>query len=100
MSELTLWIDKLNGMTTEDIRQLMRDEGVTGHCEYGEDCPLAVFLRRKGVKHPSVGHEDTLDFAPDEYLTVKHSDSLSQFVRNFDNREYPELIDTDRRASW
>jgi hypothetical protein len=93
MSELTLWIEKLNGMTVRDIHALMVAEGVRGKECGAYTCVIAEFLRRKVRRIIAVGPSMSQDFTNSTRQTFfSHSDELNEFITAFDNGEYPELV--------
>jgi hypothetical protein len=94
VSELKPWIDKLNGMSTQDIYDLMVAEEIQGFCGDPERCVLAEFLRRHGVNLVTVSTDNTIDFAPgfiDDPAEADHDESLIKFIINFDENRYPAL---------
>jgi hypothetical protein len=98
VSELRPWIEKLNGLTVVEIRDLLVDEGVKGHRDDDNDCPLATFLRAKGVEQPSVTVYNTIDLSTvsiddnEDELSVDHGESVSEFISRFDAGEFAELL--------
>lgn len=92
MSELEAWIDKLNHMSTEDIRKLLVAEGIQGKQQEASNCPLARFLKSKGAGDIAVTHAGV--FYMDVDVTgPQHvwSESVSNFVIRFDGGEFPQL---------
>lgn len=96
MNALTTWIDKLNVLSTTEIRDFLVRENALGVTEDADSCPLANFLRAQGVEHPSVASCNTVDFADSDVRSfAEHSESLSTFIRAFDQGEFPELVARD-----
>lgn len=88
MSELEAWSDKLNAMTTEEIRELMVVEKVKGKRDSTSRCVLSEFLTIK------VGERVTVDGIRFETDSEQHDNmqSVYEFVEYFDDGCYPELV--------
>lgn len=99
MNALTTWIDKLNVLSTTEIRDFLVRENALGATDDAESCPLANFLRAQGVERPNVVPCNTVDFTTcadsDVRSFAEHSESLSTFIRAFDQGEFPELVARD-----
>lgn len=103
MSDVQAWMDKLGGMQPEEIRKLMQDEGIKGQRILSRSCPIANFLKAKTGQHASIGFGS---YAIVTYKSVPtrpsctywimddpkpNPQSVTEFVVNFDNDQYPEL---------
>jgi hypothetical protein len=119
MSEIALWVDKLNTMQPDDIRSLMQAEGITGYIGHASECVIANFLKTKGklsfgisvspmfiawvelelrAVPVSLSLLDTDTEITFEQVTrwqdhvVRPSENLGNFIARFDGSCYPELV--------
>lgn len=94
MSEARVWMDKLNGMTAEGIRNLMAAEGIKGTPRDPQLCAIAQLLRAKdkSITHVRVGGGGvTVLYNGVRELFLVDRD-VCEFVARFDYGHYPELI--------
>lgn len=93
MSETRKWIDKLNTMSTAEIRALMAAEGIKGYRSDSHNCVIAQFLKAKDEKLTDLCvSAGGIDFYSDGQLTTAlPSYSLRTFIGLFDCGYYPEL---------
>jgi len=86
MSELEMWLDKLQHMPAEDIKQMLIEEECQGERGWSYKCPLANFFKKYGLEvHVGFNFSAFENDSYDNPFTVK------RFVENFDNGKYPEL---------
>lgn len=75
--------------TADEIATFLEDEGIKGIIRGSSSCPLANFFSKRGFdaavcrEHIYISGQNT--FA--------NTDALHNFVYNFDNGDYPQLID-------
>jgi hypothetical protein len=75
------------GSTTQKIRIKLVNLQFTGHPGAADRCPIANYLRSKFSDSVSVkAHSILVDG-----VTVNTTEAVKEFIRKFDNREYPEL---------
>lgn len=87
MSEFRAWVDKLDHMTPEEIRDFLVDRQVRGARNKAYACPIARFLANE-LKE-SVGVDVfSIDTATDSAET---SESVKAFIHHFDDGGWPEL---------
>ena len=93
MSDLQAWIDKLGAMSTEDIRELMQQEGIKGLPCHAMACPIARFLRSKVDQDIRVSNYRIYAHEGIAYTwNTKTPQTVREFVSRFDNTVYPELV--------
>lgn len=93
-------IGELQALGSADaIADLMRSEGIKGHCQRANECALAQYLVAKTGLTASVGLSSAFLFEsnPTAYLgmgTIHFSEDtpVGQFIRAFDSRKYTDLI--------
>lgn len=106
MIEVSVLVDKLNGMRWQDIVTLLGTAGVTGVREEEDMCALANWLRRESGLRVSVGipfrdeqsfqrygvgiQEDEEEETYSAYYALE--DEVMYFIRKFDEGEFPELV--------
>lgn len=90
LNEMEAWANKLNSMTLEEIRELMQAEQCTGLPQLADRCVLSNFLTKKTGDRVSVaGHY--YNASHNHHIDV--SDTVQEFVYQFDNYKYPELVE-------
>jgi hypothetical protein len=92
MSDLAAWVDKLGAMSSQEIRTLLRDEGIKGFAQLSARCPLANFLVAKCGGTIYVGHHTIGRYSGVTSETIDTPNTVSEFVGNVDYYAYPELI--------
>lgn len=92
-------IGELQALGSADaIADVMRSEGIKGHCQRANECALAQYLVAKTGLTASVGLSSAFLFESDRpYMAMGtiHFGELTpvgQFVRAFDARKYTDLI--------
>lgn len=102
-SDVAAWAEKLNAMTADEIAALLREENVTGAQTSTAECPIAMFLRRKGkVRHIMVtgGLVEWAEIVTDastgaipylEYGRRLTPGGIREFVIRFDNGAFSDL---------
>jgi hypothetical protein len=90
MNDLPAWINKLNSMTSTEIAELMRIEGVKATPGDGCICAMTMFLEIK---------TGLVLITSDRYVTNCNGNKKYQFdqgpiefIFNFDDCKYPDLI--------
>lgn len=93
MSEIRKWIEKLNQMSSADIRKLMADEGIRGYRSNSSRCVIALFLRSKDstIQDLSITPSAICYVAGSEHADVVCSESLRKFIVHFDYGWFSEL---------
>lgn len=99
MDELHAWIDKLSAMSPSDIRDLLKEEGVTGQPCNSRKCPLSNFLKRKcgGNVQVSYSYVSQCNCPDHDVHTVTRQETprgIERFIEAFDRLDYPELLDS------
>lgn len=95
--DLQVLIDKLGGMTPEEIRAHLRQEGIQGRVSLAGSCPLANYLTVELGAAVYVARnwvcdvEHVLSDSRDPYYAIP--DSMTQFTILFDDGLYPELVE-------
>lgn len=102
-SEVTQWIQRLEGMTAEEIAGLLRREKVTGRYSSAARCPIANFLRSKGAVADMAVYGGLVEWTelvvgPDGNPKVEHGSFLTpagicEFVSRFDAGMFADLIE-------
>lgn len=90
-------IEELGTKTPEEIATLFRGLGITGYRVSAEMCPTAQYLRKQvgnGVKCIRVAsNQIEICETTCSHITIfPMPPSLRQFIRDFDNSEFPDLI--------
>lgn len=80
-------MDRLGGMSSDEIRDWCVREGIKGNKRHCCACPLAKLLGRMTGELVQVDNRDVT--CPT--VRVALPASARQFVRNFDRGQYPEL---------
>jgi hypothetical protein len=84
------WLLEGLGGTSMDVADSLRGLGVTGERNCTSACPLAEYLRARGVPAPAVETADA--FFDDWARRVDLPEPCRVFVEDFDAGHYPELI--------
>lgn len=107
MIELSVLVDKLNGMTCDEIRAYMVAEQVTGCMQEENYCVLANWLRRESGRRVAVGVHIRPPVKPitESFMGIALfnedqsyaaglpiSDEVTNFIKRFDNNWYPTLV--------
>ncbi len=108
MIEVSVLVDKLNGMTCDEIYEYLKLQGVQGEVQSETSCVLAQWLRREsgvdvavGVHQQVYGHarfgvvvyEGENFFLNGTYGDFYQLDPGPQaFIGAFDNEMFPELV--------
>jgi hypothetical protein len=108
--EVSVLVDKLNSMQSSEIADLMKQAGVRGEVQVETACVLANWIRRESGKEVAVGvhrrdgeqmvfgvvnYEGDYDFflgqQYEEFYPLEPGPQ--NFIGEFDNHRYPELIE-------
>lgn len=107
MIELSVLVDKLNGMTCDEIRAHMVAEQVTGAMQEENSCVLANWLRRESGRWVAVGVHIRPPSKPisESFMGIAvfredHcyetglplSKGTVDFIKRFDDNWYPTLV--------
>ena len=86
------------GNTCGAVAQTLRDLGIKGVPTYPGMCPIARYLAAQPVGHPlhyigTSTYDTVIYFYPaDPYgLIIEHPLPVQQFIRAFDDGDYPDL---------
>jgi hypothetical protein len=85
------------GETSDQVCRSLKERGIKGDMWCGSSCPIANYLRKETGVLVSVNTRQVSIFDPrnkshEHYLDQELPAAISAFIRNFDNRAYPELI--------
>lgn len=94
------YYNKLKDMTsTEELRGFFSRENIRGIPHQAGGCVVAAYLSREVGYHVTVdGLGNLLAYEPGKFVynsLLTPSVVLSDFVRAFDQLEYPDLVDSD-----
>lgn len=79
------------GTTSDEVAQSLIDLGITGRVGFSQRCPIANYLAdHLDGQRPSV---DCHGILFNDGSSVENPPSVTQFVWDFDNGYYRELID-------
>lgn len=95
----------LNQMKAQEIADYLRSYGVVGNFNNIMDCPISVWLRLEipwieiaivGTTQSSIYPVGGVTEGPGTSTAVSMTefDNVLEFIANFDDKKYPELIDT------
>jgi hypothetical protein len=105
--EVSVLIDKLNGMSADDIWRYMAAEKVRGDTQIDTSCVLANWIRRESGEYVAVGvHSESGDgkavmgirkIEPEEpdlhlFEFFPLNAEVGRFISEFDNGRYPDLV--------
>jgi hypothetical protein len=95
------------GKTPKEIYQALRTAGITGNMSMCSCCPIHNYLEKKGLLpgKPSDDSDDcvgwfNLIFPYDrmEDGTTKGLEAVGEFISNFDDKLYPDLISVEDKV--
>ena len=80
--------------TADGIADRMRALGIKGKRHYITCCPLATFLRDKGIRGAVIDGMEASIRGVDDFTPL--TGSQAEFVRRFDAGVYLDLVEVDR----
>lgn len=108
MIEVSVLVDKLNGMKCDEIAQYLKEQEVVGYSQDETHCPIANWIRRESGKRVAVGvwhqvadGERTFMVAEIDDCYYEDGAMLAQypiaegpqnFIGAFDNGRFEELL--------
>lgn len=97
-TKLNAELDALTALgSPDDIAAKLEAEGIKGHCNTVNSCPLANYVAKKldcDISKGAFVQVDGLNIAVARIVYVKSSLSniLKQFVKNVDLGKYPKIV--------
>lgn len=95
-------LKRLTRLSPKGIAKLLAQEGIKGRPGWSHLCPVARFLSREAgceVLVDFVAGDELVAILDEGYnwpLQIKVPDSVKEFVKRFDNGEFPELIEGEQ----
>lgn len=99
-------LEKLGALGSADhIALFLEEEGIKGHLTNSESCPITNYIERETDAVVTTGRYsmsiefgcESVDFVEKggDFGLLPQYEAVSYFVRNFDEEEYPNLIEKE-----
>lgn len=112
MIEVSVLVDKINGMSHEEISQMLTEQHITGYEQDERSCPLAHWFHKESGREVAVGvHRKSADGTCQFGIIVAGEDYYKEeytyddgdffeiglgprnFIVEFDHGRYPDLVE-------